>query len=90
MAIDGRLRSAEEILEVGQSEASRADQEQSALEEGLRNLLAERDRMMGLLRTALETHESAVAAVREASRYKLSSHSPQRCRCSSPRRWKRR
>jgi chromosome segregation protein len=65
-AIAARLRSAEEILEVGQSEASQADQEQSALEEGLRNLLAERDRMMGLVRTALETHERAVAAAREA------------------------
>jgi chromosome segregation protein len=66
-AIAARLRSAEEILEVGQSEASQADQEQSALEEGLRNLLADRDRMMGLLRTALETHEGAAAAAREAS-----------------------
>jgi len=66
-AIAARLRNAEEILEVGQSEASRADQEQGALEEGLRNLLAERDRMMGLLRAALETHERAVTTAREAS-----------------------
>ncbi|MCP5068453.1 MAG: AAA family ATPase, partial [bacterium] len=50
--IDRRLRSADEQLEVQQGEASRADQEQEALEEGLRNLLAERDRLMGLVRDA--------------------------------------
>jgi chromosome segregation protein len=65
--IDTRLRSADEVLEVGQSEATRADQEQRALEEGLRNLLAERDRLMGLLRKTLETHERAVEAAREAA-----------------------
>ena len=65
--IDTRLRSADEGLEVGQSEASRVDREQQTLEEGLRNLLAERDRLMGLLRKALETHERAIEAAREAA-----------------------
>jgi chromosome segregation protein len=65
-AIDARLRSADESLEVGQVEASRADHEQRALEEGLRNLLTERDRLMGALRAALEGHEQALARAREA------------------------
>lgn len=64
-AVDARLRGADEVLEVGQSEARRADDEQRSLEEGLRNLLAERDRLMGLLRTALETHERRIGEARE-------------------------
>jgi chromosome segregation protein len=66
-AIDARLRSADESLEVGQVEVSRADHEQRALEEGLRNLLSERDRLMGAVRAALEGHEQAAARAREAS-----------------------
>ncbi len=62
--IDRRLRSADEVLEVQQGEASRADEEQRALEEGLRNLLAERDRLMGLVRDALASHAEAVEAAR--------------------------
>jgi chromosome segregation protein len=65
--IDARMRSADEGLEVGQDEASRADREQRDLEEGLRNLLAERDRFMGLVKNALEAHERAVVGVREAA-----------------------
>ena len=64
--LDTRMRTADEVLDVGQTEASRADREQQALEEGLRNLLAERDRMMGLLRTSLESHARAVEREREA------------------------
>jgi chromosome segregation protein len=64
--LDTRMRTADEVLDVGQTEASRADREQKALEEGLRNLLAERDRMMGLLRTSLESHARAVEREREA------------------------
>jgi chromosome segregation protein len=60
--LEARLRSADEVLEVGQSEVSRVDREQGELEEGLRNLLAERDRMMSAVRTALETHAAAVTA----------------------------
>jgi len=65
--IDARMRSADEGLEVGQNEASRAAREQRDLEEGLRNLLAERDRFMGLVKSALEAHEQAVAGLREAA-----------------------
>ncbi|NQZ97751.1 MAG: chromosome segregation protein SMC [Myxococcales bacterium] len=62
-----RMRDADEGLEVGQTEASRADSEQRSLEEGLRNLLAERDRFMGLQRKALENHAQAVRRAREAA-----------------------
>jgi chromosome segregation protein len=65
--VEAALRHADEELEVGHGEVSRADREQRELEQGLRNLLAERDRMMGLLRAALDTHERAAAAAREAS-----------------------
>ena len=65
--IAGRIRTSEEVMDVGQSESSRADSEQRTLEEGLRALLAERDRFMGLLRQALETHQQAVTDAREAS-----------------------
>jgi chromosome segregation protein len=65
--IDQRLRSADEQLELHQSEASSTDQEQQTLEEGLRNLLAERDRLMGLLRDALARHEQCVGESRRAS-----------------------
>ena len=54
-------------MEVGHSESSRADSEQRELEEGLRNLLAERERFMGLVRRALESHEEAVVRAREAT-----------------------
>ncbi len=60
--LEARLRSADEVLEIGQGEAHRADRAQHDLEEGLRNLLAERDRMMHALRVALESHDAAVAA----------------------------
>jgi len=57
--LEARLRSADEGLEVGQNEASRIDREQSDLEGGLRNLLAERDRLMQAVKDALERHEAA-------------------------------
>jgi chromosome segregation protein len=65
--LDARMRNADEGLEVGQSEAARIDREQEALEEGLRNLLAERDRLMGSLRAALDAHAKAVEQERSAS-----------------------
>jgi len=65
--LDARMRSADEGLEVGQSEAARIDREQQALEEGLRNLLAERDRLMGLLRSALDNHAKAVLRERRTA-----------------------
>ncbi len=48
-----RLRSADEQIEVQQTEATNAEGEQQHLEEGLRNLLAERDRLGVALRDAL-------------------------------------
>jgi chromosome segregation protein len=65
--IEARMRSADQELEVGQSEVSRAGREQRDLEEGLRNLLAERDRLMGLLRASLDAHERATRGAREAT-----------------------
>jgi chromosome segregation protein len=65
--IDSRFRASDDVMEAGQSESSRADSDQRELEEGLRNLLAERDRFMGLVRRALDAHEEAVARGREAA-----------------------
>ncbi len=65
--IDLRMRSADEQLSVQQGEASRANESQSELEEGLRNLLSERDRLMQRLREALEVQERAGAAARTAT-----------------------
>jgi chromosome segregation protein len=64
--LDRRLRSTDEQLEVQQTEAVRADHERRALEEGLRNLLAERDRMMVGLRTAFGRVDQAGATLRIA------------------------
>ncbi len=64
--IDQRLRGADDDLEVQQSEASRVEGEQQALEEGLRNLLAERDRLMSAQREALEAQRRAEAAQAQA------------------------
>jgi len=62
-----RLRSADEAIEVQQGEASRVDQEQRRLEEGLNNLLAERDRLMAALRQATLRHERASVELRAAA-----------------------
>ncbi|MDJ0787174.1 MAG: chromosome segregation protein SMC [Myxococcota bacterium] len=64
--LDRRLRSADEALSVQQGEADRAAGEQQQLEDGLRNLLAERDRLMGALKEAMESHERARREAREA------------------------
>ncbi len=64
--IDRRLRSADEAIELQQGEVARVEGEERALEEGLRNLLAERDRGMGLLRDALARDERAGAESRRA------------------------
>ncbi len=84
--IEQRLRSTDEQLEVQQSEASSTGQEERSLEEGLRNLLAERDRMMGLLRDALARQEQLAAEARRASediRARRELHSVRRARLSS-------
>jgi chromosome segregation protein len=71
--LDRRLRTAEEQLEVQGSEAAQLERQSRDLEEGLRNLLAERDRLMGALRDAIERHaqrgeeaRAAQLALREA------------------------
>ncbi len=65
--VNRRLRSADEALEVQHGEATRVDDEQRRLEDGLRNLLSERDRLMGGQREALERSEATVRAVRESA-----------------------
>jgi chromosome segregation protein len=62
-----RLRSADEAIEVQQGEASRADQEQRRLEDGLNNLLAERDRLMHAVREAAQRAERAARRARETA-----------------------
>jgi chromosome segregation protein len=64
--LDRRLRNADRELEVHQSEASRAEGDQHSLEEGLRNLLAERDRLQEALIQALHNHQRFGEAAREA------------------------
>ncbi|UCE87786.1 MAG: AAA family ATPase, partial [Deltaproteobacteria bacterium] len=63
--IDQRLRSADQALEVQSHEAVQIDRQRAALEDGLRNLLAERDRLQTALREALERDELAVERARE-------------------------
>lgn len=65
--LEARMRSADSDLEAGQSEGSRADREQRDLETALRELLGERDRLMGLVRAALDTHAQAVERERRAA-----------------------
>ncbi len=65
--LDRRLRSADELLEVQSSEAAGVAQEERALAEGLRNLLAERDRLMGGLRAALERVERTQGEARASA-----------------------
>ena len=63
--LDQRLQAADEVLSVQQVEAARVDRQQRDLEEGLRNLLAERDRLMSLLSEALRRFEAASERARE-------------------------
>lgn len=65
--LDRRLRSAEAQLEVQADEEAHAERERDGLEEGLRNLLAERDRLMGALREALDRHARAAEQQRAAT-----------------------
>jgi chromosome segregation protein len=60
-----RLRSADEAVEVQQGEATRVEQDRRLLEEGLNNLLAERDRLMHAVREASQRAERAAASLRE-------------------------
>jgi len=65
--IDRRLRSADEQLAVQSTEVARADSEQETLEEGLRNLLAERDRLMNLMRESLDRNAGQADQLRAAA-----------------------
>ncbi len=64
--LDRRLRGADELLEVGSSEATGVEREERALAEGLRGLLAERDRGMGELRAAIDAVERTQSELRHA------------------------
>ena len=64
--IDRRIRSADEGLELHGSEEAQAQVAEQTLAEGLRNLLADRDRLMGALRAAQARSEEASRRAREA------------------------
>jgi len=64
--IDLRMRAADRDLEIHQSEAQRAGEEETQLEEGLRNLLTDRDRVQEQLRSAIAAHETAGEALKRA------------------------
>ena len=66
-AIDQRMRGVDADVEAKQSEATLAGEEQLSLEEGLRNLLSERDRLQEQLRDAMRRHDSAKDSLKEAN-----------------------
>jgi len=66
-AIDRRLRAADTDLELGSHEETRAVDQERGLEDGLRSLLAERDRLMDALRGAIERSEGAARETRESA-----------------------
>jgi len=66
-AIDQRMRGVDADVDAEQSEATLAGEEQSSLEEGLRNLLSERDRLQEQLREALRKHELAKQTLKETT-----------------------
>ena len=57
--VEQRMRTADRELELHQTEAQRAGQEETSLEEGLRNLLADRDQLQEQLKAAISTHARA-------------------------------
>ncbi len=65
--VDQRMRTADRELEVHQSQALEAGREETHLEEGLRNLLADRDRLGEQLRNAITMHASAGDELKRAS-----------------------
>jgi chromosome segregation protein len=65
--LDRRLRSADEVLEVQGTEAAGVASEERALADGLRNLLGERDRLMGEHRAAIEGVERTQVGSRSAA-----------------------
>jgi chromosome segregation protein len=84
--IDLRLRSTDQEIEVHQSEATQASDAQRSLEEGLRNLLGERDRFQDQLIKALNSHQQAVEngrEVREQLRVLRERHEARKARLDS-------
>jgi chromosome segregation protein len=65
--IDQQMRGVDADVEAQQSEVVEAGREQSSLEDGLRNLLAERDRLQEQLRDAMRQHENSKEALRLAT-----------------------
>jgi chromosome segregation protein len=65
--LDQRLRGVDADVEAQQSQAAEAGREQSSLEEGLRNLLAERDRLQVQLRDAIAQNDRCKEGLRLAS-----------------------
>lgn len=66
-SIDQRMRGVDADVEAQQNQAVEADREQSSLEEGLRNLLSDRDLLQEQLRDAMRRHDEAKDAVRVAT-----------------------
>ncbi len=66
-AIDQRMRGVDADVEAQQSQAAEAGIEQGSLEEGLRNLLLDRDRLQDQLREAMRVHGETQEAVRSAT-----------------------
>jgi len=66
-AIQQRMRGVDADVEAQQTQAAEAGREQSSLEEGLRNLLMDRDRLQEQLRDAIRAQEAARETWREAS-----------------------
>ena len=66
-AIDQRMRGVDADVEAQQSQAAEAGIEQGSLEEGLRNLLLDRDRLQDQLREAMRVHGESQEAVRSAT-----------------------
>ncbi|MCP4036825.1 MAG: chromosome segregation protein SMC [bacterium] len=64
--VDQRMRTADRELELHQTEASRVGEEETNLEEGLRNLLTDRDRLQEQLLGAISAHEGAGEALKRA------------------------
>ena len=56
--VDQRMRTADRELELHQTQAVQAGQEENTLEEGLRNLLNDRDQLQEGLRSAIAAHAS--------------------------------
>ncbi len=66
-SIQQRMRGVDADVEAQQTQAAEAGREQSNLEEGLRNLLMDRDRLQEQLRDAIRAQEAARETLREAT-----------------------